>query len=178
MISNASEKYRRLNRRQPQGDELLRPSPTIPKNSHRNSHRHKKTHTKSTRQDTARYDKQSRETVVAQGLCANKTRQEKSRKNKRFIAGSQEVSGSIPLISTRKSPEILRFQDSFFAFAPFDQGYRLASPPKYLTPCPGNCGMIRPARYRVRKSRAAEREGEIRGRQEERLSFVAIFAVS
>ena len=94
------------------------------------------------------------------------------------LTGSQEVSGSIPLISTRKSPEILRFQDSFFAFAPFDQGYRLASPPKYLTPCPGNCGMIRPARYRVRKSRAAEREGEIRGRQEERLSFVAIFAVS
>ena len=94
------------------------------------------------------------------------------------LTGSQEVSGSIPLISTRKSPEILRFQDSFFAFAPFDQGYRLASPQKYLTPCPGNCGMIRPARYRVRKSRAAEREGEMRGRQEERLSFVAIFAVS
>ena len=44
------------------------------------------------------------------------------------LTGSQEVSGSIPLISTRKSPEILRFQDSFFAFAPFDQGYRLASP--------------------------------------------------
>ena len=128
VISNASEKYRRLNRRQPQGDELLRPSPTIPKNSHRNSHRHKKTHTKSTRQDTARYDKQSRETVVAQGLCANKIRQEKSRKNKRFIAGSQEVSGSIPLISTRKSSEIVRFQDFFFAFALFDQRYRLASP--------------------------------------------------
>ena len=100
----------------------------FPKNSHRNSHRNKKTHTKSTRQDTARYDKQSRETVVAQGLCANKIRQEKSRKNKRFIAGSQEVSGSIPLISTRKSSEIVRFQDFFFAFALFDQRYRLASP--------------------------------------------------
>ena len=94
------------------------------------------------------------------------------------LTDSQEVSGSIPLISTRKSPEILRFQDSFFAFALFDQGYRLASPQKYLTPCPGNCGMIRPARYRVRKSRAAEREGEMRGRQGERLSFVAIFVVS
>ena len=32
--------------------------------------------------------------------------------------GIQEVSGSIPLISTRKSPEIVRFQDFFFIFAP------------------------------------------------------------
>ena len=30
--------------------------------------------------------------------------------------GIQEVSGSIPLISTRKSPEIVSFQDFFFAF--------------------------------------------------------------
>ena len=30
--------------------------------------------------------------------------------------GIQEVSGSIPLISTRKSPEIAIFQDFFFAF--------------------------------------------------------------
>ena len=32
--------------------------------------------------------------------------------------GIQEVSGSIPLISTRKSPEIVRFQDFFFIFIP------------------------------------------------------------
>ena len=33
------------------------------------------------------------------------------------LNGIQEVSGSIPLISTRKSPEIARFQDFFFVFA-------------------------------------------------------------
>ena len=42
------------------------------------------------------------------------------------LNGIQEVSGSIPLIST-KSPEVLRFQDFFLCLFGFNQGYRSAA---------------------------------------------------